>query len=542
MIELYVIRKDELILIKPLGEHTTIGRSLGCDICLPGSLRPTHASVEVVGSKVRVKELEGAVFFNGKRITGSTALQMADIFDLGEYRIQINKKTTTNKTISAILKSCGSSQDEVIPVITFKGPVNKSFCQLSLEVGRSTACDLVIPDDAHSRKNVSRRHMEIYVRNGSYYARDLQSKNGTKLFDYTIDSRPLPRRGTLSLGKYELPYEIEHPTTTAMLEGGILIPSINPNLAPKRILGNSPTMMVAKEKLDRALANDGTVLILGENGCGKELFARYLHFYHPKRKKNPFVPVNCAAIPKQLAETMLFGHVRGSFTGAVEDSKGVFVQAHGGTLFLDEIGELPSDLQAQLLRVLEDKLVRPVGSKKTTAVDVRVIFATNRDIDDERLKGRFRDDLYHRCQSHIRVPALREPREDIPLLIEYFLAEAGRPVEISPKAKEMMQQYPWPGNVRELSSAIERGILSASFRGSRTINENDLELEPDAIAYTHPGMYKNKRHDALKETIIRLLKETKGNVCEVATTLNLGRKTLYRKMEAFKIDPSLFRT
>ena len=539
MIEVHVMRGSDIVLVKPLSESLSIGGSPKCDVCLPGRLKPLHALLEVHGAEVVVKEVGGAVFYNGRRIDGSVTLGLSDIFDLENYRIQIGRKAKTRITRTATHKGDEAPGEGEIPYITFKKPRTKTLCQLQITVGRSKECDLVIPDGSFTQKNVSRKHVEIFVKNGAYYARDLQSKNGTKLYDLWMDDRPLPRRGTLFLGHYELPFEIDNTLVQELDENGILIPSLNPNLAPKRILGNSLALKLAKEKLDRAILNDGTVLILGENGTGKDLFARYLHFYNERRKDGPFIAVNCAAIPKQLAESYLFGHVKGAFTGAVQDSPGAFEKAHGGTLFLDEVGELPPELQAQLLRVFEDKLVEPVGSKKTISVDVRIVLATNRDIEDERKRGRFRDDLYYRCKSIVRAPALRERREDIPILLNYFLAESGRPMQVCPKTKELMLRYSWPGNVRELASSIERGILNASFRGSTVITKQDLELE-----YTISNCKEGRsrlQSEEWKEVLIKALHATGGNVTEVAKMLMIPKRTLYRRLEANNIDPLLYR-
>jgi transcriptional regulator with PAS, ATPase and Fis domain len=295
------------------------------------------------------------------------------------------------------------------------------------------------------------------------------------------------------------------------------------------MIGSSAAMQILREKLDRAVSANQTVLILGENGTGKDLCAKYLHFYHPKRKKGPFVAVNCASIPKQLTESFLFGHVKGAFTGASESAQGVFEQANSGTLFLDEIGELSMDMQAQLLRVIEDGLVRPVGSNKSKAVDVRIVCATNRDIDAERQKKNFRDDLYYRCQNIIRVPSLRERRDDIVSLAKYFLACSAKPLEISDDAFSALQLYPWPGNVRELSSTIEGAILNASFRGSSVITESDLQLQTQLA----PTLTKMK--------VINLLEKHRGNVSEVAAACDVSRKTLYQWMREFEISPTSFR-
>lgn len=279
MIEIYVIRQDELILIKPLEERITIGSDPSCDVSLPGSLNPMHASIEAIGNKIYLKELNGEVYFNGQRISGSISLKSKDIFDVGDYRFQINKKTPTtgfhtSNTLTGRHSTSGSTDTDEMPNITLLKPQKKTFCQLKILIGRSSDCDAKIPDDSVTRRNVSRHHAEIYVNNGLYYVRDLHSKNGTTLFDYSIDGRPLPRRGTICLGRYELPYEIEEKADLSAGGEGILIPSINPNLSPKRLIGKSPAMLVLKDKLDRALPSDNTVLITGTEFFSGAVFAR----------------------------------------------------------------------------------------------------------------------------------------------------------------------------------------------------------------------------------------------------------------------------
>ena len=544
MIEIYVIRQDELVLIKPLEERLLIGCDPSCDICLPGKLSSVHASIEAIGSKIILKALSGEVYYNGQRVAGAMALKSKDIFDLGEYRFQINEKEApsknfTCKTLTATHNSTQTDAADEMPSFVVHQPERKSFCQTHIVIGRGSNCDLSIPDDPVTRKNVSRRHAEIYVSRGKYYIRDLRSKNGTTLYDFKIAGKPLPRRGTICLGKYELPYEIAaSPKSLAAMEG-IEIPSINPNIPSKKLIGSSSAMKVLFTKLNQTLETEQTVLILGENGTGKDLCARYLHFYHPKRKKGPFVAVNCASIPHQLAESYFFGHTKGAFTGAVEDSAGVFEQANRGTLFLDEIGELTAETQAQLLRVLEDRMVRPVGSVKQRAVDVRVILATNRNIEEDRQKGKFRNDLYYRCQNFIRVPSLRERTEDIEHLVQYFLSCSGKPIDISPQALEIMNLYPWPGNVRELSSVIERAILNATFRNSNVIAETDLDIRIDVP--TFENVIPESPKDTFKDQVLTLLEDYRGNVKEVAKTLHVQRKTIYNWMKKIGITSQEFR-
>ncbi|MEZ6005147.1 MAG: sigma-54 dependent transcriptional regulator [Planctomycetota bacterium] len=241
-------------------------------------------------------------------------------------------------------------------------------------------------------------------------------------------------------------------------------PVTGPGEIPQRfgMVGSSPAMRALFSLLERVAPSDVSVLITGPTGAGKELVARALHDFSA-RKGKPFLAENCAAVPAGLLESELFGHVKGAFTGAVADRPGHFVAAQGGTVFLDEIGDMPLEMQAKLLRVLEERRVRPVGSNKTVAVDVRVVAATHRDLAAASASGAFRSDLYYRLNViTLEVPPLRERREDIPLLAEHFRAHAcaamGKEVQWNAGALEALKEHSWPGNVRELNNVVQRAV------------------------------------------------------------------------------------
>jgi transcriptional regulator with PAS, ATPase and Fis domain len=280
-------------------------------------------------------------------------------------------------------------------------------------------------------------------------------------------------------------------------------------------------------------------LITGESGTGKDLLARTLHF-QSSRRDGPFVPINCASIPESLLESELFGYVRGAFTDARQSKVGLFQTARAGTLFLDEIGELPLSLQAKLLRVIEDKMVRPLGATEETPIDARIVAATNSDLEKAIEQGRFRADLYYRLATvTLAVPPLRERPEDIPLLIKHFLArasaEAGKEVpEIEVDAMACLLRYPWPGNVRELQNALHRGIILC--RNGKLIR-TDL---PPKIAGTvaapvnviEEAVTRRLTLDQLEREYVRaVLESVNGNKSEAASILQIDRKTLYRKLE-----------
>jgi len=243
------------------------------------------------------------------------------------------------------------------------------------------------------------------------------------------------------------------------------------------MIGQSEKIEQIKEVIDKVAPTDARVLITGANGTGKELVAHWIH-QKSNRSKGPMVEVNCAAIPSELIESVLFGHVKGSFTGAYKDKKGKFEQANGGTLFLDEVGDMSLSAQAKVLRALQENKINRVGSDKDIKVDVRVIAATNKDLKKEIEEGRFREDLYHRLAVIlIQVPSLNERREDIPLLIEHFAKkiaeEQGIPVKkFNEKAIKLLQNYDWTGNIRELRNVVERLIIL----GGKEVTENDVKM------------------------------------------------------------------
>jgi two-component system, NtrC family, nitrogen regulation response regulator NtrX len=298
-----------------------------------------------------------------------------------------------------------------------------------------------------------------------------------------------------------------------------------------------------------AAPTNGRVLIYGENGTGKELVARTIHNLS-RRRNHAFVEVNCAAIPEELIESELFGHVRGAFTGAVADRRGKFEAADGGTIFLDEIGDMSLKTQAKVLRVLQEQTLEAVGGTTRIKVDARVLAATNKDLQAEIRAGQFREDLYFRLNViPIFVPPLRDRQEDIPLLADHFMAEFareyGRRVKLfDPAARAVLQQYPWPGNVRELRNVIER--LMIMVPGDR-IAASDLGfLEPSGLprpqAAPEPAGERLTLHEARdrfeRDLILRTLAEQQGNMSRTADALGVERSNLYRKMKAFGIAPS----
>jgi two-component system nitrogen regulation response regulator NtrX len=311
------------------------------------------------------------------------------------------------------------------------------------------------------------------------------------------------------------------------------------------MVGESPAMNHLRQEVSLAAPTNGRVLILGENGTGKELVARTIH-NTSRRKNGPFVEVNCAAIPEELIESELFGHVRGAFTGAVADKPGRFEQANTGTIFLDEIADMSLKTQAKVLRVLQEQVMERVGGTQRIKVDVRVLAATNKDLLAEIRAGRFREDLYFRLNVvPIFVPPLRDRQQDIPMLAEHFMAllaaEYGRrPKRLASEAAARLQQYGWPGNVRELRNVIERVIIMV---GDDTITAQDLGFlgrdgVPDLPVSKGPVVALSEARDQFeKDYILQTLAAQQGNMSRTAEVLGVERSNLYKKLRAFGITP-----
>jgi two-component system nitrogen regulation response regulator NtrX len=302
-------------------------------------------------------------------------------------------------------------------------------------------------------------------------------------------------------------------------------------------------MKALRQQLALMAGTNGRVLIFGESGTGKELVAHAIHATS-LRAAAPFVEVNCAAIPEELIESELFGHVKGSFTSAHENKAGKFEKADGGTLFLDEVGDMSLRTQAKVLRVLEEQRFEPVGAPGSLQVDVRVVAATNKNLEQEIEHGNFREDLFYRLNViPFFVPPLRERREDIPLLADYFLREfttayGRKPKEMTPEAYGALADYHWPGNVRELRNLIERiVIMNPQVRVDARHIPLDPARRPAERAGDRVGSLQEVREAAEREYILKKMEETNGNVTRAAELLGLERSNLYRKMKALGIGP-----
>lgn len=315
------------------------------------------------------------------------------------------------------------------------------------------------------------------------------------------------------------------------------------------IIGQSDSIMEVLNLIERVAQSDSTVLVMGESGTGKELIAKALH-YNSKRSQEAFIPINCGAIPAELLESELFGHVKGAFTGAIANRAGRFELAEEGTLFLDEIGDMSPNLQVKLLRVLQEKSFEPVGGTKTLLANVRVIAATNVDLEHAVDAGKFREDLFYRLNViPIKVPALRERKSDIPLLLHHFMESfnrsRGRQLKgIGQEALALLTNYAWPGNIRELENLVER---LAILKGSGIVEVSDLpekyrrivaEVDPDKMMIPDNGMDFNSAVDAYENAlIVRALEKTGWNRNQAALLLKLNRTTLVEKIKKKGLRP-----
>ncbi|MBW2700247.1 MAG: sigma-54-dependent Fis family transcriptional regulator [Deltaproteobacteria bacterium] len=319
----------------------------------------------------------------------------------------------------------------------------------------------------------------------------------------------------------------------------------------EKIIGRAASMQAMFRTVEKIAEFKSTVLITGESGTGKELLARAIHMRSPRRNE-AFVAINCGAIPENLLESELFGHVRGAFTDAVRNKEGLFAEADGGTLFLDEIGELPLNLQVKLLRVLQEEEIRRVGDNKSISVDVRILAATLKDLPEEVKRGTFREDLFYRLNVLlVKIPPLRDRPEDIPLLVEHFLSHCNAKLDtrvsgIEPAAMKMLVEYAWPGNVRELENLVERAVILCDGDRITTelLTDRVRQAPPPSLAQIPEGQLSIKKTvRALEEELIRrALGETGGNRTRAAKLLEISHRTLLYKLKDYSIDANRYST
>jgi two-component system, NtrC family, nitrogen regulation response regulator GlnG len=388
-------------------------------------------------------------------------------------------------------------------------------------IGKDASCQLRLDDP-----QVSRKHLEVHVVDAGLLLRDLGSKNGTFVGATRISEVVVAPGTVIKIGVTEI----------ALADGEVMA-SLPPSSASSfgRLQGRSLKMREVYAVLERVAHTDVPVLIGGETGTGKELCAEALH-QASRVASGPFVVCDVAGMPRTLIETEMFGHVRGAFTGADRPHEGAFVRAHGGTIFIDEIGELELELQPRLLRVLEQRQVRPIGSGSYRAVDIRVISATNRDLRADCRRGAFRQDLFHRLGVvEVTLPPLRERKEDIALLVEGWLAPRG--ISATDETLHRLEEHDWPGNVRELRNVIERGVSLLS--GEKVLEARYLGLDRTRATAAFISDYKRAKEELIapweREFVRALLQRTGGNVSLAAREGGLDRTYLHRLMRKYDI-------
>jgi DNA-binding NtrC family response regulator len=378
---------------------------------------------------------------------------------------------------------------------------------------------------------VSRKHLEAQFTGDEVMMIDCGSTNGSFIQGSRFEKIAIGFGAEVKLGRTVIKFlpdeEIVEPEPSAQASFG-------------SIVGGDTKMRQMFTLLEDVAATNATVLIEGETGTGKELIAEEIHSHSP-RKDGPFVVFDCGSVPRELIESMLFGHVKGSFTGAITDRRGAFAEAHGGTIFLDEIGEMALDLQPSLLRVLDKRAVRKVGSNTYEKIDVRVVAATNRDLRAEVAKKAFREDLYYRLAViRVSVPPLRERGSDIPLLIQHFVSSFGPGLSVTPEDMARLVRHSWPGNVRELRNVIERACLLA--RGS------SINLEDALVSEAAPSLgirtdlpFKEAKGQLVemfeREYIEDLMRRHKMNLSAAAREAQIDRKHLRELIRKYGLDP-----
>jgi DNA-binding NtrC family response regulator len=416
--------------------------------------------------------------------------------------------------------------------LVIKGPDRGESVRLQenkpVYFGSSPTCEMVLTD-----KTVSRRHMSAELVGDEVIVRDNDSTNGTFIQGSRFKEINVGFGAEVKLGRTVIKFlpdeEVVEPEPSAEESFG-------------HLLGSDTKMRQMFKLLQDVAATDATVLIEGETGTGKELIAEELH-NHSHRRNGPFVVFDCGAVPRELIESALFGHVKGSFTGAITDRRGAFAEAHGGTIFLDEIGEMALDLQPSLLRALDKRAVRKVGANVYEKIDVRVVAATNRELRSEVAKKTFREDLYYRLAViRVSVPPLRERGTDIPLLVSHFIKQFSpdRPIQVSPDDLARIQRHSWPGNVRELRNTIERACLLS--RGD-TLNVDDAltdESSP-ALGIRTDLPFKEAKGQLVemfeREYIEDLMRRHKMNLSAAAREAQIDRKHLRELIRKYGLDP-----
>lgn len=534
MIELVFSRDGRPCLRQQMGEQPlTIGRDSDNQVQLTDEdISRKHVRIEWKDGKYVATDLSrNGTYLNNQQINTSS-VNVGDTLTLGRWTVDIVETNSETKELTVIAPKQPTSilnfdtQSRMIAsqhlslAITTPDDVQKNIHlkQSELIFGSMESCDVEINDPF-----VSRRHCRIVHRNERVVLMDMGSTNGTYVDNIRVDHVSLPAEGSFRIGKTTIDYKLDRHTEA-------IRPSTEFSLGP--MIGKSETMREVFTLIEKVAPSDATVLITGESGTGKDLAARLLH-QMSHRAARPFISVNCGAIPSSIIESQLFGHERGSFTGAVERMSGLIEQANGGTLFLDEIGEMPLELQTRLLHVIENKKIRRLGGKEDIEIDFRLVAATNKELQRLAGDGRFREDLFYRLYVvPIYLTPLRNRGDDMKILAERFIKElspSNTTMRLADDAMNKLVSHNWPGNVRELKNVIQRAIL---FAAENTIDAKDISFAPLESKTIVENKLENKESNAITAAI----RKYNGNQTKAAVELGIARTTLSAKVLKYHIN------
>ena len=536
MPDLLFIRRGEEVLRVALGAGPlVIGRGEQCDVTLPDPAISRRAvQVQLRGERAVAIDLSGkGLALTGVSLptSGEHLLDDGAELALGEFRARFRHAPpqTGGRTVERVTSEApepGPLRPRPARLTALSSGRSIPLGDARVVVGNGPGAALTLDDPL-----VSRDHFEIVVRRGCHVVRDLESTNGTRLEGMRVGEAELVSGARLRVGATELRYDVDAADAGEALPG---------------FFTTDPAMLARADELRRAAASAFPICVLGETGTGKDVVARAIHALSP-RAKGPYLALNCGGLDAALADSQLFGHERGAFTGADRRTDGLFVAANGGTLFLDEIGDLPLAVQVKLLRTLENGEVRAVGSTATRKVDVRIVAATNKDLFTLAELGRFREDLLYRLNVYsLTLPPLRARRGDILPLAERLLAESApgeAPPALTPAARDKLLAYDWPGNVRQLRGVLHGALILSDHR---TLTAELLRL-PESRAAAPAVASRDSAPDALDLrgrtlaeledlAIRRAFERHKGDRPAMLAELQVSRSTLYRKLSELGLD------
>ncbi len=519
---------SENIILRIENGDVKVGSSLLCDISIPDSgLDEFHFEITENSDRFVIrKNGRSDLRINGKSVYSEMVLTSGDRIEAGSLTFVFKDKIKERSISTAVLSEDISEQEIKKAYLVIKEGENERIFHLPkdrhISIGSSEKSDLTIKD-----KFVSERHCTIFFENGRYFIRDNFSRNGTQVNGVRTRDAEIKSGSIIRIGKTEMILRIEHSSVNLEMDDSTEFCGI---------AGFSNQMKQLFALIKKVAPSDIPILITGETGTGKELVARAI-YKSSSRSDKIFIPLNCSSISREVLESELFGHTKGSFTGAVANRKGIFEEATDGTVFLDEIGDMPLDLQAKILRTIEYGEIRSVGSNRPITVNTRIISATNKDLDEATKNNQFRDDLFYRLSViHLHIPPLRERREDIIPIAERFLKRFAptRELTLTSQAKDKLISYNWPGNVRELKNVMIRAILFA--RGDK-IEDTSIIFQQtglkDYMDYADRFIKIKPLYQIEQEIITNAMKLYNGDLNSVAEKLDISVSELKEKIKRY---------